>query len=66
MPGATAPEIGEHSVLYLTMTDASNVASVLFSALKTVSARMGTATLKLTFIIVKDAASVPVSAGHRQ
>jgi len=66
MPGATAPEIGEHSVRYLTMTGVSNVASVLFSALKTVLARMGTAILRLTFIIVRDVVSVPENAGHRQ
>lgn len=66
MPEATALEIGEHSVLYLTMTDASSVVSVLFSVRKTVLARMGTAILKLTFIIVKDVAFVPVSAGHRR
>lgn len=66
MPEATALEIGEHSVLYLTMTDASSVVSALFSVRKTVLTRTRTATSKLTFIIVKDVAFVLVSAGHRR
>lgn len=66
MPEAIAVEIGGQNVLYSITTDVSSVVSARFSVQKTVLVRMGTATLKLIFIIVKDAAFVPVNAGHRR
>ena len=66
MPEATVVEIGGRSDLCGITTGVLSAAFVCSSVPKVVLVRMKRAILKLTITIVKDVASVPVNAGHRQ